>query len=230
MSYDVDFLPAGYRQERGRRHDRRWRWAVVVVLLALLAAGAIGQRQKLARAEDDLRRLEQTAQQMRTQLQTAEASSARLQVAEARAELAARLQHRICATRLLAAIAGSLPDDVTLSRLELLEERVASDSRRPRTPSRTEASVQKPPHQLDLDDLSSRRRETAGVVVLEGVAADDVAISRFLSGLAGTALFDEQRLVFTDSYELQGASFRSFEVRLQVRSPAGDAPAEEVRR
>jgi hypothetical protein len=221
MTHTIDFLPAGYHQRRQLDLKKRWRQGLLLVFASLIALGTVQQRHSQARLVAERDRLRLQADAMAAQLGNAEALRQEILDLDASAALLARLQLRPAGTRVLQAIAQSLPAFVSLKEIRTSHERTAS-----RTPASAADRAAKPkdvpaaggtPQAADLAKLMEQQRESSLVVSLAGIAPDDVAVSAYLAALRRTQLFDDVQLLYTDLHVYREERLRRFGLRLKVR-------------
>jgi hypothetical protein len=222
---NIDFLPAEYRQEHGRRNVRFWRVLVVVACMGMFIAATLIQGLRLFRARADLKEL-------RTQYATAEAQNsqlARLQEQSKKVNSDARLitylRHPWPKTRILAALLTPLPDSITLSQLEIKVE-TASQFRQRRFSKRNteEGEAPKLPAERDLETLREEYDAAKVLAVLSGQTVDPPLLHRYLDELQHSSLFekvelDELESVGEDTDVLEGAM--AFTVVVQLRPGYG---------
>jgi len=221
MIESIDFLPADYHRKRQRSRKTYWRSAVFVAFVVLVGAGAF--RQHLNRCELEATRdgLQRQADQMISQIQSTDALKEQIRQLETRTELTATLRYQAVPTRILQAVTETLPQYVRLTRIQLGREKFTQRSSggvlRLRRGKEKSKQDKKPSVQRVLETLRTANRDTRLFVAVEGVAPDDVAISRYLAALQASGVLQTIQLLFTDRYVDRGLPLRRFGVRLYVR-------------
>jgi len=214
----IDFLPASHVQNQLRRRRLAWRLSVACAFLGLALLGTFAQYQVRARLESSRSQLEARAAQMQAQLESDAALYRRVRDLDARANLVTRLRVRVAATRLLADVVANLPPFVSLT-----EFRTTVETSAPRPEQKSARGKDAPPPPAppaaDLAELEDRDARSTRIVSLQGLAPDDVAVSRFLAALERSGTFDEIRLLYTDRASYREHELRAFAIRLVVRKP-----------
>ena len=229
MVHDIDFLPDSYRQQQERRQRRHWRQGVFAIALVLIGIGTLGRYQTRTRLEVTRDRLRKHANQMSTQLQSTASLQREIERQRALANLRAYLSVRVPPTRLLAEVTNCLPEFVSLTDYRLFAETQTSSAihspraRRAKSIEQSEAGIL--PETQDLKQLQESAKESALLVTLEGIAPDDVSLSKYLAALEQSGIFQEVQLLFTNQHVDQDHELRSFGIRLQVRRPATNRDA-----
>lgn len=232
MFSTIDFLPASYRQMRLRKQQRVWRRCALGALLVLIVAGALGQRQTRAHLDQTKDKLRAHADRMAAQVGDPEKLKQEIVRLDEEANLLAYLRLRVPSTRILAAVTNALPQYVTLTEFHLQFEAL------PPPPGRTQQAAAPPvnqpatpekksPEQLDLEALRKMSEETGLVVLLQGVAPDDIVIAGYLATLQQTGVFAEVSLQNIDQELVNRAEMRRFKARLRVKSPKVDDAANQ---
>jgi len=231
-TYDVDFLPAEYRQndDRRRRHARR----VLVALgaLAIIAALAWSQDRQSGRLAAELAAREPArAAAAQTEDALAELQS-QLQLAQADADLLTYLRHPWPRTRILAAILRPLTDEITFEELSIHRELEAGRKFAERRFRATEESEQEPANGMpaagDLEELREEFDAGQTIVTVTGVTAESAALHQYLDALGQDALFVKSQLQSIEADADDPARIR-FRATLVVRPGYGqpDGPGSE---
>lgn len=194
---DIDFLPAGYRQQHARQNVLVWRVVVVAGFLAMLGAASLAQYYRLCRARGQLADLESqhvVAQNQNAQLNRLQSD---LKEAECDAELYTYLRHPWPRTQVLAALLAPLPDSMTLDALEIkvdARSRRLSLGRRRETGPRNEQAPPSLPAERDLAMFRDQLDAAPVIVVLSGRTTDSASVHRYLAELGRASLFDKVEL------------------------------------
>ncbi len=215
---EIDFLPASYHQKRQRQKKSVWRRAVLIVVVGIVVAGSLRQRQVVVNLERRRDSLVMQTELIASQIEDAAPLKQQIERLETRANLRANLQTRISSNRLLAAITNELPEFVSISSYRVLRETDRSISKRKRRKKDdSEEQSEEQPAAIDLRMLSENRQTSKWVVTVNGIAPDDVAISQYLDRLSRSDLFEQVTPLFTDEYRFRDHRLRHFGVRLTVR-------------
>lgn len=218
MIQNIDFLPASFHQERHGRQSRVWRRGVLLVFLALVAAGTAGQWRIRAGLEASRDRLREQAELMTAQVQGADTIRKEIEALDARADLLTHLQIQARPTRVLASVVNARPKFVTLTEIRAAYEkrdgpRAAAGKPRPKD----QTAPARLPEVLDLERLRDERRQRAQIVTVGGIAPDNEVVARYVGTLQRTGTFDDVQLVYMRQYEYGEHRLRQFELKLRVR-------------
>jgi hypothetical protein len=220
MVPQIDFLPASYHQQRQREHKTAWRRMLLLFFLAIAVLGVVQQRrirQKLEARRDEL---QTKAEGLRSAVPDQTQLNRRLKELETRTLLLTSLQLRVPMTQTLAAITGSLPEMVSLNDLQAEVGTIESTTQRPATlesPAANKGQLQ--PFEEDLAALQRANAQAGVLVMLSGIAPDDLAISQYLITLRESELFERITLVYSGPHTVREEQWRSFQIRLQVKHP-----------
>jgi len=223
----IDFLPASYREKRLRQRQRVWRRSALGVLLLLIVAGALGQRQTRANLNQTREKLHAHAGRMAAQVGDPDKLKQEITKLDEEANLLAMLRLRVPSTRILAAVANALPQYVTLTEFHLQFEALPPPNRGQAplpaaAPAPPDTAVKKSLELLDLESLRKTAEETGLYVVLQGIAPDDIVIAGYLATLQQTGVFAEVSLQNIDQELVNRAEMRRFKARLRVKPPQAD--------
>ena len=223
MGQEVDFLPDSYHRNQRRREKKIWRCSLAVMFLALIVLGTTGQRRELIHLQQNRCDLQKQVSDATAQLAKPDELRKEMAHLDAKADLVTHLRLRVPTTRILAAVANSLPRFVALTEYRSTRDTIDSkSSSRPQPPKKKQDEANTPekqPEQLDLEQTQENAQRTGLFVSLVGIAPDDVAISRYLATLEATGIFDEVQLLYTDQHAHGDHRLRKFEVRLRVKKP-----------
>ena len=227
---DVDFLPSEFRQ-----NDDRHRWYVRRVLaatgvVAMIAALAWSQDRRSGRLAAELA-VRGPARAAATQTKNALGElQSQLQLAQASANLVTYLRHPWPRTRILAAILGPLPDEITFEELHI--NRVVSAGRKPaerRSRAGEEGDQEptnRPPAVRDLERLREESDAGQTIVTITGVTTESAVLHQYLGALGRDALFSKSQLQSIEADTDDPARIR-FSASLVVRPGYGqpDGPS-----
>jgi hypothetical protein len=165
-------------------------------------------------------RMKEHAALILSQLDTGDQLRAELKLLENGGRLLDGLRLQSPPTRWLTAVAGALPEQTTLSEIHSeIDDDPAAAVRlapapgiKPELPSPAEAV------QADLNRLALLAPRQSLTISLRGTATDDLEVSRFLTALNQTGLFERTQLLFTDQQTVGNSSLRAFAIRLRTRS------------
>ncbi|HUT95190.1 MAG TPA: hypothetical protein VMY37_37400 [Thermoguttaceae bacterium] len=228
--HDIDFLPSECRQK-----DDRHRWYVRRVLVAtgvvaMIAALAWSQERQSGRLAAELAAREPArAAAAETKDALGELQS-QLQLAQASANLVTYLRHPWPRTRILAAILGPLPNEITFEKLYI--NRGESAGRKPaerRSRAGKEADQEptdRPPAVRDLEKLREELDSGQTIVTITGVTTESAVLHQYLGALGRDALFSKSQLQSIEADTDDPARIR-FSATLVVRPGYGqpDGPS-----
>ena len=221
MVPQIDFLPATYHVQRQREHKTLWRRMMVLFFLALSVLGTWQQRMLRAKLESRRNELRARVEGFQQSLPVEVKLDQQLRELETKAQLLTALEFRIPTTRLIAGLTNSLPEFVSLSECQteigLIEGTVAANP----PPAISNANKEKsPPFDADLNELKTATGRTTTMLTVSGFAPDDSAITQYLVRLKVTGMFERVTLAFSGQHRFRDESLRTFQIRLQVKSPA----------
>ncbi|MEN6404966.1 MAG: hypothetical protein ABFC77_00690 [Thermoguttaceae bacterium] len=196
---EIEFLPVEYREKHARRQSRPWQVVAAFVIVGLMAAAASVQYELRHELRSELAILSPVHEAAIDQSHRLADAQSRLKAARGQAELVTYLRHPWPRTQLLAALAASLPDAITLQQIQILRENAGGKS----TPDRRSAAERKSdaerlkslgPADRDLAQLSGKLNPLATVVILSGITTDAIALHRYMGDLDATDVFDKAEL------------------------------------
>ena len=195
----IDFLPAEYRQKHARRQSKPWRILVVGVFAVAIAFAALDQHRRRALLEDQLAEIGPRYEAVVQVGQDIRELDEKLDLAGADAELFTYLRHRWPQTRILEALLGPLPDEITFEQLEIRQE--SPGGKRPGGPlSRTEREAEDerlaslPAAARDLERLRDEFDRLKTVVTITGMTTQSAALHCYLGELNRVDLFSKAEL------------------------------------
>jgi len=210
----VNFLPQSYCRKRRREKRAVYEIVVVMVVIAAMASWyqqasmSIGDLERQAEGLEASQRLVKQEDQQITRLK-AEYVSLSKQVA-VRREVTLPVTH----TQIVATIAEAMPASIGLEEVNVRGERPA--------PKAVEATGDK---KSKVDTRNKIRKKTnkaetnqhASIAIdLVGISPDDAKIADFVGRLADNALFQEVKLEYTRSAEVDRLIGRRFRVTMKV--------------
>lgn len=222
MVPQIDFLPATYHVQRQREHKTLWRRMMVFFFLTIAVLGTWMQRDLRRKLEVRRDELQAIAAGLMQSLNSESKADQRLNELETRSLLLTTLEMRVPMTRVLSAITNSLPDYVSLDDCQAefgLKESTNVRSPPPPTSVVVDKANNLSPSELDLKELRNASNLSTMMLTLNGIAPDDLAISRYLVALRDTELFERVILSFSGQQSVRDEMWRKFEVRLQVKAP-----------
>jgi len=222
---ELDFLPAAYRERSAVHHARLCQVGVILAfgVCIALATGFQFARYKFAQQElaaitaqydDAISRTNQLAQLRREVEQTREA-----------AELFTFLKFPWPRTQLLAEIAKSLPSQVTLRELTIVEESAKANAHRGVIAvevAKTQ-SADGTPAKMDLATLLREQDHSRSEIQISGTTTDSGALHLFVMALNGTPLFESAKLTSLEAILGGTDTQSSFLVHLTVRPGYGQS-------
>jgi len=218
--HDVDFLPTQYRQQHLRRRSQPWEAVVALAFFALLVGAGFAQHRQRQWIESDLEAVEPQYQTALKRQQRLSELHKRLTEVRAEAELLAYLRHPWPRTQLLAAVAGPLPDAITLQQVQI--RRVAPQQPSGERRSRGEAENEEKklaglaPAARDLAELREELDGARTVVMLSGITRQSAPVYRYLGELAEHPLIATTELGAIENVEGADEPTLKFEATLLV--------------
>lgn len=221
IEQDLDFLPTSYHLERLRQRKNIFWRTVVMSGIALMAIATIRQFELQWSATSTRDRLQRQVQIALDELQGGDDYRQRIRELDVRANLVSVLRVHARPTRLLDAIAKSMPAGTILTTLEIEREQATDLAAKSKitqpAPSPEEAAATTTPTERDLQRLQQEANEKVIVINLNGRAPDDLSVSGLMQKLQHTNMFRDVHLVFTDRVGNEQEQSRTFQIRLVVR-------------
>ncbi len=208
---EIEFLPEHHIRLRRSRRLRLIRlWLIVAMALSMTCwalyrrAEVAGVRQKVLKNQLEARAIED--REVESKLAELKGREARY---TAQADLVDRLAGPRSRTRLVSEIIRHLPGEIVLTRLEVdrRTRRLEPDGA-PRPTSRRRR-VEKP---------AEEETRTVDRVRIEGFAANDLSLARFLQDMADGAFFQQGELAFSRDATFHGKEVRAFSATFYVPS------------
>lgn len=231
--HELDFLPAAYRQQQTRRAWFSQRLLVVALFVGLLAAAAGGQFYRRAQVQAALAALApqcDQAQRLSVQLATLQTE---LHAAETGAELQTYLRHPWPRSRLLAALAEALPNEIRFHEIRIGHEtppggEVAERTPRPSAAAQEQQQAKLTPAERDLAWLRETYDRGQTTIRLMGRSAEIASLYQYLEKLARNDLFVKADLLSLTQQAEGGAQFQALvTVRPGYGQPNG--PTQEAK-
>jgi len=223
--HDVDFLPTQYRQQHLRRRSQPWQAVVALAFFALLVGAGFAQHRQRQRIESDLEAVEPQYQTALERQQRLSELQGRLAEVRSEAELLAYLRHPWPRTQLLAAVAGPLPDEITLQQIQIRRAAPQQPSGERRTRAEAENEEKKraglAPAARDLAELREELDGARTVVTFAGITRQSAPLHRYLGELAEHPLIAKTELEAIESVEGADEPTLRFEATLLVRPGYG---------
>ena len=230
----IDFLPASYREQTAKRRTHVWRGCVIMIFVVALGTSGVVQYRMYQAARHDLAAVEPALLAAQSATKELSEIQSKLTAAQQQAELLTYLRHPWRRSEILAAVAESLPEALTLSTLLLDYETDAAQARQGTAVASdsltkvdtTPAAVQ------DLKKLRGATDLANLMVVITGITRETAALHQYLAALAANPLFEtvELRSIEAATANEQGVS--QFAAKIIVRQgygqPKGPAPAANV--
>jgi Tfp pilus assembly protein PilN len=198
---DLEFLPYRYIRARLNQRLRFIRlWLLIVMALAMVCWALYSESSNKA-VSNQVLGLETSLSVVDADLQKLKALQAQEQKYLAYGELVKQLSGSGPRTGVLEEVVTRLPDEIFLTRWEV--DAQARDSQAQGAASSAAAPNQNRPGQAEV------RKEMVDRVRVEGLAANDLALARFLQGLADGGVLQKGELAFS-----KDAQFRERDVRV----------------
>ena len=227
---DIDFLPADYVCVQATRTNNNWLRGLFATVLVLMAIGWAAQHKSMIDLTARRNRMQEHANSVLSKLDSGDHLKAELNHAENGTRLLDGLRSQVPPTRWLSAIVGALPSQTSMIEIhaeiddgtEVItrpDPNAAANKPNPTTPTDLV--------QQDLDRLSKLTPRRSLTISLRGSAADDLEVSKLLTALHKTELFEKVQLLFTDQLALGDKTIRSFAIRLRTR-PLNSRPLQRA--
>ena len=218
---DVDFLPARFREEYARRKTRAWRIIVIAAFAAALPVASLYQYRMQLAHRRVLGAITQQFEQAQADSQRLAALQESLAEMTATAELYTWLNHSWPRTQLLAAVASSLPESITLEELEIFVEPFQTDRRPDKRSEQTSGDQQDEPRFRSARDRRALSEQFDGttIVRIHGRTTNSHDLHAYLAELADSRFFIQADLDAIENRSTENSGRRSsqFEALLVVR-------------
>jgi len=224
----IDFLPPKYREQSALDQAKLWHLGVVCIFGAMIAGAAIFQFSMRCSVSAELAEVDQHYLEAQALAQKLTLTAQDLERARGEARLYAYLRHDWPRTQILALLATSFPDEVTLTetRLDISipeSARMAAQSERQNAPPPNPGAVPPPKPAAAIADLAKLRslRESAlSVLHLTGSTRDVSALHSYLAELAAHPLVAKAELLSLEQSGPAGSSVGEqslFRARVSIR-------------
>jgi Tfp pilus assembly protein PilN len=196
-----------------------------MALVSLLVGAGFAQHRENRRIEAALQAIEPDYQAALEQMEHISSLQTRLAQISSDAELLAYLRHPWPRTQLLGALVEPLPDEITLSQVQI--RRAAPQARAGGRPTRGEAQAEEKqraglaPAARDLAELRDALDSAPIVVTVSGIARQSGPLHRYLGRLGEHPLIAKADLQGIENLENDGEPTLQFEATLQVRPGCG---------
>jgi Tfp pilus assembly protein PilN len=207
----IDFVPDDYIQ---RKESRRANF-FYLALLALIAVGITGAFGIIKVREHAV---EKEAKSVDARMAAAQQSVKQLEQIQIRRQemmktalLTAELIEPVPRSLIIALLTNSLPDNVSLSKIEILQKKAAQGSASAQAADKYEAvkaaaAVQKLPEQDFITELE-----------IEGLAASDIGVADYIANLSKSTMLEDVCLVQSKQKDSGSTSYREFKLTAQIR-------------
>lgn len=223
---NIDFLPAEYRRRTDDRKNRAWRMTVLVVFGLMIASTAFYQHTLSRQANHELAEVAALYDLAIARSEHLNKSYAALREQRGAADLYALLDHCWSRTQILQAVLETLPEEATLSQLQI--SRVARPTRAAaqRSFSATTSEEEKAlahllPEERDQKLLREKLNAARTVVVLTGTTQDQRAIHDYIARLEKIDLFSKVEITSIEQARSDNTEAMLFGARLVVRPAYG---------
>ena len=206
----IDFVPDDYIQ---RKESRRANF-FYLALLALIAAGISGA---FGIIKIRGHAVEKEAKSVDARMEAAQQSVKQLEQIQIRRQemmktalLTAELIEPVPRSLIIALLTNSLPDNVSLSKIEILQKKAARGSASAQAAGKYEAvkaaAAQKLPEQDFITELE-----------IEGLAASDIGVADYIANLSKSTMLENVCLVQSKQKDSGSTSYREFKLTAQIR-------------
>jgi Tfp pilus assembly protein PilN len=217
---NIDFLPDRYREREQKRKAAIWQYGLFLMLGAMLLAASLGQfaiKRSLQTSLDDLSESRLTTQSKRERVTLLKRQ---LGSSEERAELYTYLRHPWPRTQLIGKITASLPENIVLESIEIIEEH---RSQTPfSNPETLDDTTKEAPAAADLAQLRNEHDSSQLIIRVRGSVDDTATLNTYVRQLGEVKLF---RSVSLGSLQSQATTdntiLSEFEINVVVRPGHG---------
>jgi len=219
-TFEIDFLPASFREQKSKRQTRAWRAIIVSLVAGSLVLAGLAQfwLSYQARAEiNDLAARYDAAEKQNKKLADLQT---KLKTLTVQADLYAYLRHPWPRTTILAETLRFVPRQVTIDELRIAQEHGDKPDPTKAKSEKTGPVGDKSAAARDLAKLREERDKQLTVVSLGGTTNDQAALAEYLQQLRSCDLFAKVELGPTESSDDKEAATK-FSVRLLVRPAYG---------
>ncbi len=209
---NINFVPDDYIQ---KRESCRANWFYLVLFLMLLGAlggtfGIIKVRQnslkakaqivnqRMAKAQDAIKQLEQLQNKRKAMMKTA--------------LLTAELIEPVPRSVLLALLTNDLPTGVSLLRVKLEQNEPPAKAVSPTSATKYQAA-----QNSSADSPLSREKLLLTKLEIEGVAPSDIEVAAFIKNLDNSILLHKVGLVHSKEHEIDETKFRQFKLNAELK-------------
>jgi len=200
---DLEFLPEHHLRAQTHLRLRFVRLWLLIVLALAMVCWALYSRGGNAVVEAKIAATENALAGVAVGLCRVADQNEELRKCQSQRDLVDELKGGGPRTFLVREIAARLPEEIFLSRLEIVAER--HDGQPMAVGGKPEAK----PGGKD-------GKETGDRVRIEGFAADDLALARFLQGLGDSGVFQKGELAFSKDAQIDERSVRTFAATFYV--------------
>lgn len=205
----IDFLPERIRILRARhRQWRRMGYMLAVLIGGLGVLWYFGQT-RVRSAEAEVRMLRGSSVSFLQQKAQRADLEQELQTLKAKQDIEQCIGSRLGVQVLLAELQATLPQSITLVRLELESKEQESRADTSRISARAAAASTTP---NPKDSVKIRRVH----MKLTGLAPTDMDVANMIGQLSASPLFEQVRMGFTRNVIIQGRQAREFEASCQI--------------
>ncbi|NIA22091.1 MAG: hypothetical protein GWP05_09065 [Anaerolineaceae bacterium] len=194
---EIEFLPQHHIQARLNQRLRFTRMWLLIVLALTMVCWALYSRNRIKVLGAELQQIGSQALMLDAELQRMSHLGDQKRLYAAQAKLVKELAGNGPRAALVRAIAEKLPRQVLLTRLEI-ETMMRQVPKHPATSQRPQRGAK-----------VEMKTEKFDRVRVEGLAADDLSLARFLQQMADSGVFQQGQLAFS-----KDAMFRKMNVRV----------------
>jgi len=201
---EIEFLPQHHIQARLNQRLRLTRMWLLIVLALTMVCWALYSRSRIEVLGAELEQVESQMSLIDADLQRMSHLGDEKVLFAAREKLVEHLAGNSPRTAMVRAIAEKLPEEIVLKRLEI--------EKQTRQVPQHQVAVQRPRRGAKVE----MKTETFDRVRVEGFAADDLSLARFLQRMADSKVFQQGRLAFSKDAKFRGQDVRVFAATFYV--------------
>lgn len=209
----INLLPEDYIQRATNRRANMIFVCLFAVTLVTVVTAALVSERSSRRTRGVRDTVEESYDKAASQLRELQELEVRKQNMLGKAEAISALLERVPRSHLLGVIANCMPDNTSLTRVEMDTKRLVVAAPDPKTVSKFDAST----------GLAAPKPPTT-LVTLEivGLAGTDVEVARMIASLARNSLVSLVDLVYSQEKLIEKIPVREFQIHLELK-PDADA-------
>jgi Tfp pilus assembly protein PilN len=213
---EIDFLPQEYLVRQSSRRDRRWLLAIAGVVVLGIAGSALAIAGRVRALAAELAGVEREHEAAVRQLAELKQLTTERDTLRFDANLRSLIRARPALSRVLAELAASCPDQLTLTEIDVRTERTrAVEPIRKPADTSSSAEPKEPDRPTALREFKLLREEQQHVLRVQGYAKSERQIYMFMRELQACDCFSDVTFEI-DSQTQQSQLVSRFQIRCIV--------------